>query len=220
MKKMFAELRYIFDHKQKIGLILMLFVIGIGTVLELLGVTMIMPFIEVVMEPESIQRKSYLSILYETLGFQSDVEFMVFLAISLIVIYVVKNVYLCLMYNLQYHFTFSNQRKIAYKMLKCYMEQPYVFHRSHNSADLIRNVSVDTNMLFLGVLAILQLITEVMVCIALGIFLFIQDKTITVGVAVILGGFLLIFGKGFKKYLSRIGNEDRKYNAGITKWLL
>ena len=81
MKKMFAELRYIFDHKQKIGLILMLFVIGIGTVLELLGVTMIMPFIEVVMEPESIQRKSYLSILYETLGFQSDVEFMVFLAI-------------------------------------------------------------------------------------------------------------------------------------------
>lgn len=220
MKKMVAELRYILDRKQKIGLILMLFVIGIGTVLELLGVTMIMPFIEVVMDPGAIQRKSYLRFLYEMFGLSSDVEFMVFLAISLIVIYIVKNVYLCLMYNLQYHFTFSNQRKIAYKMLKCYMEQPYVFHRSHNSADLIRNVSVDTNMLFLGVLAILQLLTEGMVCIALGIFLFIQDKTITVGVAVILGGFLLIFGKGFKRYLSRIGNEDRKYNAGITKWLL
>lgn len=191
MKKMLDELRYIFNRQQKIGLLFLLVAIGIGTLLELLGVTAIMPFIDVVMNPEAIQKKWYLKWLYELFHFNSDVTFMVFLAAALIAIYVVKNVYLCIMYNLQYQFTFSNQRKLAYRMLDCYMRQPYSFHLSHNSADLIRNVSNDTNMMFLGVLAILQLITEAFVCIALGIFLFIQDKTITIGVATILGLFLI-----------------------------
>ena len=220
MKKMLNELRYIFNRQQKVRLLLLLVAIAIGTFLELMGVTAIMPFIEVVMNPEAIQKKWYLTVLYDGLGFQTDVAFMVFLALALAVIYIVKNVYLCVMYNLQYHFTFSNQRKLAYRMLDCYMRQPYAFHLSHNSAELIRNVSNDTNMMFLGVLAILQLITELCVCVVLGIFLFVQDKTITVGVVAILGLFLLFFAKAFKKYLSRIGNEDRKYNAGITKWLL
>ena len=220
MKKMIYELRYIFSREQKIKLLLLLVVIGIGTMLELLGVTAIMPFIEVVMNPESIQRKWYLNILYSMFDFQSDVSFMLFLAAALIAIYMVKNLYLCIMYNLQYQFTFSNQRKLAYRMLDCYMRQPYSFHLSHNSADLIRNVSNDTNMMFVGILALLQLITETLVCITLIIFLFIQDKTITIGVTVIIGLFLLFFAKGFKRYFSRIGNEDREYNAGITKWLL
>ena len=220
MNKMIEELRYIFDRRQKISLLLLLIAIGIGTFLELMGVTAIMPFIEVVMNPEAIQKKWYLAVLYNGLGFQTSVEFMIFLALSLAVIYVIKNVYLCIMYSFQYHFTFSNQRKLAYRMLDCYMRQPYVFHLSHNSAELVRNVSNDTNMMFLCILAILQLITELCVCVVLGIYLFIQDKTITVGVVAILGVFLLFFAKAFKRYLSRIGNEDRKYNAGITKWLL
>ena len=220
MKKMLIELRYIFNRQQKIGLLLLMFAIGLGTMLELLGVTAIMPFIDVVMNPESIQKKWYLRWIYDKLGFKTSVSFMVFLAGCLIAIYICKNIYLCIMYNLQYHFTFSNQRKLAYRMLECYMHQPYSFHLSHNSADLIRNVNNDTYMMFLGVLAILQLTTESLVCIVLGIYLFIQDKTITIGVTAILGLFLLFFAKGFKKYLARIGNEDRKYNAGITKWLL
>ena len=86
MKKMIYELRYIFSREQKIKLLLLLVVIGIGTMLELLGVTAIMPFIEVVMNPESIQRKWYLNILYSMFDFQSDVSFMLFLAAALIAI--------------------------------------------------------------------------------------------------------------------------------------
>lgn len=220
MKGILKKLRFILDKQQKRGIVLLLIAIIIGTMLELLGVTAIMPFIDVVMNPESIHRKWYLNYSYQLFGFRSEVSFMIFLAVALALIYIVKNVYLCIMYNLQYHFTFSNQRKIAYRMLECYMHQPYSFHLSHNSAELIRNVSNDTSMMFQGILAILQLITEVFVCITLGIYLFIQDKSITIGVVAILGTFLIVFARKFKRYLSWIGGEDRKYNAGITKWLL
>lgn len=220
MKKIIEELRYIFPKKQQIGLILLLIGIGIGTALELLGVTAILPFIDVVMNPESIQRKPYLRNVYELFGFESEIYFMAFLAVILIIVYMLKNLFLCFLYGLQYRFIFNNQKEIACRMLKCYMRQPYAFHLSHNSSDLIRNVSTDTNMMFRGLLAMLQTITEVAVCVALGVYLFVLDKTITLGIGIIAGGFLILFGKNFKRYLTKIGTEDRKYNADITKWLM
>ncbi len=219
MIKILKQLKYIFNRKQKLGLFFLMVAIGIGTFLELIGVTAILPFINVVMNQDNIQKTWYLKLAYDFLGFQSTSNFIVFLAIVLIVVYIIKNVYLCILYNMQYHFTFSNQRKLAYRILDCYLRQPYIFHLKNNSADLIRNVSYDTNLMFQGVLAILQLVTEACVCIVLGIYLFIMDKTITVGVFTIMALFLLFFARGFKRYLNRIGNEDRKYSAEITKWI-
>ena len=85
---MLKEFSYIFDRKQKIGLVLLLFAIFLGTFLELMGVTAIMPFIDVVMDPRSIQKKWYLKFIYDTFGFQRDTDFIIFVAVALIVVYV------------------------------------------------------------------------------------------------------------------------------------
>lgn len=220
MGKMINKLNYIFSGKEKFALLLLLVAICVGSMLELLGVSAILPFIDVVMNPATIHRKDYFIAVYEGLSFQSDTSFMVFLAGVLIAVYLVKNAYLCLQYALQYRFIFNNQKRIACRMLNCYMKQPYSFFLSHNSASLIRNVSSDTNMMFRGLLALLQMITEGCVCILLGGYLLILDKTITIGVGAIIGCFLLFFAKGFKSYLEKIGKEDREYNAGITRWLM
>ena len=219
MKNTLKEFRYIFNRKQKIGLLLLLFAIGIGTFLELAGVTAIMPFINVVMDPSSIQRRWYLKWVYDAFGFQNNTDFIIFVAVVLIVVYVVKNLYLCFMYNMQYRFTYENRRRVATRMLKAYLRQPYSYHRVHPSSELMRNISTDTERMFEGVLSILQLLTEICVCVVLGIYLFIMDKTITIGVGIIMALFLVIFTKGFKNYIAYIGSENRKYAALIVKWL-
>ena len=81
MKNTLKEFRYIFNRKQKIGLLLLLFAIGIGTFLELAGVTAIMPFINVVMDPSSIQRRWYLKWVYDAFGFQNNTDFIIFVAV-------------------------------------------------------------------------------------------------------------------------------------------
>ena len=178
-----------------------------------------MPFIDVVMNPETIERKWYLKIPYEKLNFQNTTAFIIFVAVILIIIYILKNVYLCFMYYAQYRFTYDNRRKVATRMLNAYLKQPYSYHRIHSSSELMRNISTDTERMFDCVLSILQLFTEGCVCIVLVIYLFIMDKSITVGVGVILSFFLLVFYRGFKKYLNHVGNENRKYAARITQWL-
>lgn len=219
LKKLINQIQYIFSKEQKIKFVLLLIIIIISTFLELLGVTAIMPLVDVMMTPEAVEKKEYLRWAYYTMGFSNTNYFLAFLSAILIVIYIVKNVFISVMYQLQYKFTFSNQRKLASKLMNCYMSQPYYFHLAHNSADLIRSINTDVAMMFQGVLAMLQLIAEVLVCIVLGIYLIIMDKSITIGVCIFLVAFLLLFAKKFKRYLSRIGDEDRAYSAGIIKWL-
>lgn len=207
------------DHKQKMGLIGLFVIIGIGTFMELLGVTSVLPLLEVMMTPEAIETNQTYYKIYCLLGFSDWNQFIALLTGVIIVVYIVKNAYISWMYFMQYRWTFNNQAKVATRMLDCYLHQPYYFHVTHNSAELIRNVNSDTVMMFHGILAVIQLMTEACVCIVLGIFLFIMDKSITIGVVGFLIMFVLVFVKGFKKYLDRIGNRDRKYNAEIVKWL-
>lgn len=213
------KINYIFSKKEKIQMFFMLLIIIIGAFWELLGVSIVMPVIQVIMNPSSIHQTEYLEFFYSGMYFDTETHFMIFLALVLIIVYITKNLYISIMYNLQYHFTFSNQRKMAYRMLNCYMYQPYYFHVSHGSSELMRNVNGDTNMLFQVVLAVMDLCTEITVCLVLGVFLLIQDKSITIGLICILLTFVLLFARTFQRYFKKIGYLDRQYNAGITKWL-
>ena len=219
VRKLLKQVQYIFDRGQKIQLLLLLFVVIFTTFVELLGVTAIMPLIEVMVDPGCIQTTPYLKVIYQFFGFNNASSFLVFLAVVLIVVYWIKNILVAVSYNLQYKFTFSNQKRMAYKMLECYLNQPYFFHLSHNSAELIRSINTDIVMMFQGVLSILQFFAEILVCIVLGSYLFIKDPEITVILIVFLLSFVIFFAKKFKSYLRYIGEEDRKYAAGIVKWL-
>ena len=219
VKKLIQQVQYIFDKEQKVQLFLLLFIVIFTTFVELLGVAAIMPLIEIIMDTGYIQSTAYLKYLYDTFHFSGTTSFLVFLAVSLIVVYWVKNILVAISYNLQYKFTFNNQKRMANRMLDCYLSQPYFFHLTHNSAELIRSINTDIVMMFQGVLAILQFFAEILVCIVLGVFLFIKDASITTILLVFLLAFVLLFAKKFKSYLKYIGEEDRKYAAGIVKWL-
>lgn len=219
VKKFMGQVKYIFDGRQKFQLLALLFIVIFTTFIELLGVSAIMPLVEVMMDVNSIQRTSYLRTIYLFFGFQSPTSFLIFLAIVLIVVYWIKNIFVAISYNLQYKFTFNNQKRMAYKMLECYLSQPYFFHLSHNSAELIRSINTDIVMMFQGILSILQFFAEILVCVVLGTFLFVRDPEIMLILIVFMITFVIFFAKKFKSYLSYIGEEDRKYAAGIVKWL-
>lgn len=219
VKRLIQQMRYIFDRGQKLQLVLLLLAVIFTTFVELVGVAALMPLIEVMMDPQCIQTTPYLNFIYELFHFENAVSFLIFLSVALIAIYWIKNILIALSYNLQYKFTFSNQKKIAYKMLECYLSQPYYFHLSNNSAELIRSINTDIVMMFQGILSMLQFLAEILVCLVLGGFLLLTDIQITLIVLAFMLLFVLFFTKKFKSYLSYIGEEDRKYAEGIVKWL-
>lgn len=214
------KLSYIFSRKQKINLVILLFIVVIGSLLELLGVTAILPFVEVATNPDIIFEKKYLFFFYEWLNIQNVNIFMALLAVALIMIYVAKNIYLVIMNSLIFRFTYNNQRRLAYRLLKSYVNQPYTFFLDSNSAELIRNMNQDVTMLFDTVLSCMYLLNEGIVCGLLVCVLMITDKSITIGVAVILVLSVVVILKAFRKKLEKRGKEVRESRAGIDLWLL
>ena len=142
------KLSYIFDRKQKTEVFWLFVIICIGSGLELLGVSVILPIINGIMDPEAMLEEPVYIWIYNFLHLTSERPLVMLLLSSMIVVYFVKNIFLIYMYNKQYRFIFENQRLLADKMVKCYMSQPYIFHVSKSTAELLRNINEDSGNFF------------------------------------------------------------------------
>ena len=216
---MIKKINYVLDRRQKINLCILLVIIFIGAFVELLGVSAIMPLINVAMNPETIDEKWYIVLIRKYTGITDANQRIFFLAVLLIVRYILKNVYVMVMYSLQYRFVFNNQQRLSVRMMKSYMQQDYLFHVSKNVAEFQRNITSDVNGFFTIVLNVLQFLAEFSVSAILVIFLFIQDWVSTVAVAVLLFLFMGFFTIFFRKVLVKIGEQSRQANVLVTKWL-
>lgn len=216
---MLKKINYVLDRKQKINLGILLIIIFIGAFVELLGVSAVMPLIDVAMQPETINEKWYFILISKYTGITDANQMVLFLAVLLIIIYILKNIYVMAMYSLQYRFVFNNQQRLSVRMMKSYMQQDYLFHVSKNVAEFQRNITSDVNGFFTVALNVLQFLAEFSVSTVLVIFLLIQDWVSTIAIAALLFLFMGIFTVFFKKVLVKIGEESRQANVLVTKWL-
>lgn len=217
---MLKKINYVLDRKQKINLGILLIIIFIGAFVELLGVSAVMPLINVAMQPETIDEKWYFILISKYTGITDANQMILFLAVLLIIIYILKNIYVMVMYSLQYRFVFNNQQRLSVRMMKSYMQQDYLFHVSKNVAEFQRNITSDVNGFFTVVLNVLQFLAEFSVSTVLVIFLLIQDWVSTIAIAALLFLFMGIFTVFFRKVLVKIGEENRQTNVLVSKWLL
>ena len=210
-----AKLGYIFDKKDKWKLTLLSAAIVVGSFLELAAVMVFVPFIEVLQEPGTIQSRWYLKEIYDLFGFHSTRSFMILIAVCIIGIYVIKNVYLILEKDYIFRFSYNTQMKLSTRLLAAYMKEPYTFHLNHNIAILQRSLHEDTSRFMQVILYTLELMAELAVSAVLVIYLLVVSKSITIIVlgflAVFVGGFLLIS----RKYSRRLGFENQGYQGKI-----
>ncbi len=210
---------YIFDNRQKIRLFQLMILILVGTALETVGVTAIVPFISAIMYPEQILENKYARMAFELLRLQNVSQFIILLAILLMLIYILKNIFLCFMYYAQFRFVFNNQRRVSTKLISCYLQQPYSYYLEHNSSELINNGTGDVSTFFNTVLNCIVVITDVTVCSALLVVLLLSDVSITITVTMVVLLFVISFYKKYRKRLARLGKQRRDYSIRSSKLL-
>ena len=218
---MLKKINYVLDKGQKLNLLILMLVIIGGSFLETLGVSAILPLVNIISKPEIIEDEtSKYYLIKNMLSIPDAKTFVLVMAIVLIAVYIIKNLYLSFMYNLQYRYTFNNQRKVSYRLMQCYLSQDYLFHVSHNVADLQRNCSSDVNGFFQVVLNIIQLVTEAFTCLFLVTFLLMQDVATTLAVVVLMSGFIVFLIFFYRKKMTALGQKGRELGAIQGKWFL
>lgn len=216
---MIKKLNYIFTRKEKICLVGVFVLILIGSFMELLGVSVFLPFIQVMMEPERIQGEAYLRYFYDLLHFQSTDHFLIALGALICIVYLLKNTYLTVMQNAMLKFSYTTRMQLATKLLTTYMAEPYTFHLNRNISELQRSLQYDTMQFMQLINSALQVLAEIAVVICLGVYLVYTSPTISVvilGLIVVCVGLFVMISK---KYSQKIGAQNEAYNAQLYQWI-
>lgn len=194
-------------------MIILLFAIFIGAVLELLGVSLFMPLTTIVTDPGKIETNFFLRSFRDIFSLNDATSMFTGLAFAIILIYVAKNTYLSLMYYFLYGFIYHNQLKVESRLVDCYMKKPYIYHLDHNTSDMIRNIMLDSERLFQLILQFLSLISEVLISLFLVLYLLIQDPVMTVSIAAVLAVSVGIFMLLTRKRANRYGLINQEYDG-------
>lgn len=216
---MYKKLSYIFSKRDKYKIALLLCIMVAGSFLELLGVAVFQPFVNIIMMPDSIQENSYLARIYQMFGCSTTESFLTVVALGIIVIYVVKNVYLWVEQNLIMKFTYGMQQKLSTRLLTTYLSEPYTFHLNKNIAELQRSMQEDTGLFTQVLMHTLQLVAEVVVCIVLGVYLFTVSNSITVVIVGLLILCVVLFTKITKRFTEQLGKEAQVYKGKLYQWV-
>ncbi|MCM1087469.1 MAG: ABC transporter ATP-binding protein/permease [Muribaculaceae bacterium] len=216
---MIKQLAYIFNRKEKIKILLLFIVAIFGSILECASVSIFQPFVNVFMDSSVIQENKYLNYVYQLFGFHTTEGFMTALAGGIIAIFVIKNLYLIIEKYAIYTFSYNTQMKISTGLLRAYVSEPYTFHLNKNISVLQRSVQEDSDLFTKAIIHFMELVVEIMVCFALGIYLFDVSKSITVIVVCLLVVCVGIFTAISRKFARELGKDCQEYKAKLYQWM-
>lgn len=204
------KLNAVLSKKQKGRVVILLFMILIGAIMETLSISMIVPVISAIIEPNAFFENELLIWMSGILHLETAEEFIIFMIIMMIILFVVKNIYMLLLYYVQFSFICNNQYRISRDLLQIYLNKPYEFYLNANTSDVLRTVYSDTTGVFSLLLQCIQLATEVIVGGCLCLVLLKVDAVMTLMIAVLLVGVTLVSNGLLKPRLQKIGSESRE----------
>ena len=218
-KVMLQKLIYILNHKQRMRALYVCIIIIIGSLFELLGVAIILPFIQLILNQEELMDKLYIKRMIEFLHIQNSQGLIILLSLGIVVVYLIKNLFLTYSSYLQIKFRDSFRKDFAISMLKKYMGRPYTFFVNTNSSLIIRGVSFDVQGVYTVLEGIMVLMKELFATILIGLFVIYTDAIMAMGVLLLAGMTLISLVFGFKKILNQAGIEQQKASSDNGKAL-
>ncbi|CDD46447.1 putative uncharacterized protein [Firmicutes bacterium CAG:534] len=221
MNKIFKKMMVLLDKRQKRIMVVLVFMMLIGAILETLGISMIYPVMNIVMEKDAVQKHAYLQVICRIFHIdQSDTTgLMVFIMLSLIGMFIVKNIYLFFQQKVQLKFVYTNQFATSRRMMINFMERPYEYYLGADTAVIQRSITSDVNNMYGLILSLLQLCSEAIVFVCLVAVSFVTDATMTMIVTVLLVVVLLVIKCVLKPIMKKAGEENQEYYSGLYKWI-
>ena len=207
MKQILKKLNILLDKKQKRTMVGLIVLMLIGALLQTAGVGIIMPVVTIVMDSQALEKPGLLNDVYEVIGGGSPQRFTVIVMLSLIFVFIIKNLFLFVQQKITLSFIYTNQFRTSERMMKNYLKRNYEFFLNADTAVVQRSITSDVNNMYALILALLQILSDSIVFVFIGTFCLIQDALMTVFVATILILLLVIIKKVLKPIMHK---ADRK----------
>ncbi len=215
---MFRQELYILSSEQKRKSAFLFLAILLGSFLQMVGVTAILPFIEAIMDIQEFRSRPYVAYFVDLFGLRSDLSIVVLSAALIALVYIFKNTYLLWASNLQLNYRYRFQKELSVNMLETIMKRPYEYFLNINSSEILRAVSGDV----IGVYGVYEfgfyLVSELLNVALIGALLIYQDWFMAVGVLLVSGICFISVTVIFRYLMKGAGEAQRRANIQSQKY--
>ncbi len=223
---MLQKISYLFDRKQKMQFIGLGILILIGGLLETLGVSMMVPLVQGIMDPEALYQNEIVGKILRFLHIETaDMgqagggnRLIIFMLAALMILFVVKNVYLLFQTYVQNTFVTRNRNRMISRVMREFLNRPYEEYLGADIPTVFRLTDSDIPNAFQLILVLIQMITEIVVSAFLCVVLVVVSPVMTVFIVAIFLGMTLLLSKILKPHLNAIGRKNQEIQSRIAKW--
>ena len=223
---MLQKISYLFDRKQKMQFIGLGILILIGGLLETLGVSMMVPLVQGIMDPEALYQNEIVGKILRFLHIETaDMgqagggnRMIIFMLAALMILFVVKNVYLLFQTYVQNTFVTRNRNRMISRVMREFLNRPYEEYLGADIPTVFRLTDSDIPNAFQLILVLIQMITEIVVSAFLCVVLVVVSPVMTVFIVAIFLGMTLLLSKILKPHLNAIGRKNQEIQSRIAKW--
>lgn len=212
IKDALGKLNFILSAEQKRYGVWMLILSLLAAVFEMVGVSVILPLMQVMLKPDDLWDRWYVRRVTEVLHIETN-EGLVFLICTVVIlVYIVKNVYFIFYSYVTTRYANKIKKELSVRVLEAYMQQGYLFFVNHNSGRLLQGMGGDVSSVYTIVSQLFSLISKGLTIVCIGVFILVQTPALALClVALVVLCFVLIqliFRKSMRKY----GELQRRYS--------
>lgn len=190
------------------------------SIFEMLGVASVLPFLNVISNPEAIQTNSQLKWAYDRFGFTNKNSFLIVLGMGSFVVLVVSNVLRAGVALALLRFTWLKRYIISKQLLSQYLYGPYAFFLNRNTSELTAYLVAEVSHVVSGVLIpSMQVFARCLLAALILVLLFAMEPVVALVVIGIIGGGYTAIYIFARKKLSRTGGELLKNSKKMYKAL-
>lgn len=220
MLSVIKKFNKLFNKSQKRSIVVILFMMLVGACLEVVGVSLMIPLMTAIMQPDIVESNGIIKRVCELLQLRSHQAFVLTCIVVLIVIFIVKNLYLMLEYYVQNRFIYHSQFATQKRMLKSFLERPYEYFLNARISEMLRIIQTDVANTYSLLMTLMSFATETIVSTALLITIFVMDPAMTAFVALMMLINITVITKVIKPVLRKEGIAIQIHATSTSKWLL
>ena len=188
MLQVYTKLARILDHRDKQLAVYVLLLALMVSIIEVLGVASIMPFMAVLTNPGVIQTNAILAYTFDVLEFDTTDNFVFFLGVSVFIFLVGSAFLRALVVWSQVYYANIRHLSISSRVVSGYLQQPYYWFLTKNSSNLAAAVLEEVSRVVNGCLyPFMRLITNGIVATLLLSLLVYADPLLALGSFLVLG---------------------------------
>ena len=208
------KIRQLLTREQRRSALALAGLMMVGMVLETFGVGLVIPVLGLLTADDVAASYPLVGKLFAAAGLHSREQMVAAAVLALAGIYAIKTLFLGVLAWRQSSFAYATQASLSQRLFAGYLMQPWAFHLQRNSAQLIRNATVEINQFTTNSLQpVLLLLTETLVVIGISALLLMVEPIGALVVVSTLGLAAWLFQRTTREHILRWG-KARQFHEG------